>query len=340
MGLVDIIISGAPRDQIVSNIERYTRFQDPKKLLAELPLRQHQLKAKIHAAILENSLEGVLFRTVTRITAIEEITWGGTEQLPRYPDLLGLGTILSGESRDQTELRAYLRGEFAASIGLPELTNEHQKFVDNLSVDYIGNLSSEELATVLPIADGLQFSLKETANTYSLYLHRVHDKVVHDRELQYTILKTLTGISSAHELKQRKSEVKGYTQLGGLVTLFTGKSEKGAKIREYLLSLLEEFAEEDQFIRRLREESWDFINNETTTKAYLLENIPVFGKDAHSINQESGKYSPRLRKIHGLVIHDRGVQFYLLKRGWCQLLILTTRELFCISKKIPANYLN
>jgi len=200
-------------------------------------------KRKIIQDIIKKyELEYPFFISVTQMTAKELITANGyetgTEKFDGYSSYIGLAKFLCGKDLNFKQTGEYFR-KLAEANDMPDLTEEHHAYLRDFNLAYIQKTSKSKLEEHISFGSGI--SLDPKNKQYSMFLHKLSDKICQDKEMQKIFYEKWSGVKTLEQVKRKSvGRIIGYEHLKSLATFLSGKNISGnAEAGKYFRSLFE-----------------------------------------------------------------------------------------------------
>lgn len=316
MGLVDIINSfpdSATHKEVAAAVREYAIGKSADEIRSELSFKISRFKQTLSKKIHSYGIEFLLFQLATGITAQEQITTKRKEGVLGYPSLSGLTSCLTGITYKQVKIKKYLI-ELSQKNGLPLLTQEHQEYIDNFTINYIKDAKTTREKLHREIAINQAFSFNPEKTQYSLFLDELSRKISQDAELQFELFKKWTGITSQEQITTKSwGNVLGLETTTGLATFFTRKRKTTKGKGDFFRKLAKEHN-----MPLLTQEHQGYIVNfsveyiKQTQRDKLLDEIMI-GRSV-SLDPNKKTYSPFLHELSRKISQDDELQFELFKK--------------------------
>ena len=289
MSLMALILEHDSSQQLKAVIQAYAETHSSQEILGEFRSK-HTTSTDASRRLRQLRAQFELLQAATGIRALEEITAEGTNGTPGYGHLLGLANFIFGKHLTIGKIGEEFR-KMARERGLPELTPEHQQYIDAFSVEYVASLTREQLQEEVHLPGGL--TLTPGTKRYHPFLAALSRKIQQDQKLQLAVLKTHLGYEVVEDITPDGIRGKpGYKSLRGICTFIFGSSmpdtERGKKLRELAqsqgLPLLT--PEHQAYVDGFTE---DYLRN-CSPRKFRDELDQQFGKKQMSNGQELGVY--------------------------------------------------
>ena len=210
----------------------YVESRSREQLMEELPPKNASTNPafpKKYSPLLDELSKKVRADPQLAIALMKQYTgWEAQEDIKQYPDegkqgYVGqarLATILRGSSKSDTDNKPFFK-KLAQEGGMPILTEEHQEYVDTLTVE---SVRRKERATLVEELGWRHVFTSAHANRLDLFQDALAKKISADRLLAYEIMCKFTGWESLDDIVHiNRGDKKGYVRVGGLLALLSNE---------------------------------------------------------------------------------------------------------------------
>ncbi len=219
--------------QLRKELNRGNASLDP-TVLAYSPF-WHALSKKFQE---DSELAYITMKKWTEWEAQEEIKARGVGGKKGAQASVQLATLFKGKRITLTETTAFFK-DLAQAHGMPLLTEEHQQYVDNFTIEYVKSRTREQLMEELPPKNAS--TNPAFPKKYSEFLDVLSQKVRRDKELSLALMKQYTGWEAQEDIKQCPHDGKqGYENQARLATILRGSSHSDQENKPFFKKLARE----------------------------------------------------------------------------------------------------